>query len=353
MNTGKAIFSLLRVWLRTLLLAVVTASLVRWCVLEAFTIPSSSMENTLLAGDFILVSKLHYGARTPKTPLRLPLTHQTIGYTRVPSYVDWIQWSQYRLPGFTHVKRGDKVVFNYPMEQHRPIDLRTYYIKRCVAKPGDLLQIDNAKIYINNKPQDQYVTLQFLHDIHTIRVLPRAFFIKNGIREYTPIPGGYRIHTTLKTAARLAKLSFVTKIFRVTEHQAGSDSSRIFDDLSCSIDHLSPMTIPKRGMKISIDAHQLACYKHIIIHHEENANVRIEEGALWIDDHKLTTYTFKKNYYFMVGDNRHNSQDSRFWGMVPEDHIVGKAIVVLLSLHPQKTNFFHKIIWNRMCKVVS
>ena len=132
-----------RDWINALIFAVVAATLIRWLVLEAFTIPTASMEQTLLAGDFILVSKLHYGTRTPQTPLQLPLMHQTIRGTAIPSYLPWIRLPMYRLHGFSKVKRGDKVVFNCITELDKPVDLRTYYIKRCIGIPGDVVRIDS------------------------------------------------------------------------------------------------------------------------------------------------------------------------------------------------------------------
>ena len=137
-------------WFDALLFAVIAASLIRWATFEAFTIPTPSMENTLLVGDFLFVNKLNYGPRTPMTPLQVPLTHQKIWGTDIPSYLDWIKLPQFRLPGFSEIERGDVVVFNYPSEIDKPIDLKTYYVKRCIGLPGDTLSIENGNIFIND-----------------------------------------------------------------------------------------------------------------------------------------------------------------------------------------------------------
>ena len=343
-----------REWFNALLFAVVVASVVRWLALEAFSIPSSSMEQTLLTGDFIFVSKLHYGARTPKTLLQIPLTHQTIGSTNIPSYLDWIQLPQYRLPGFSRVKRGDKVVFNYPMQLDKPVDLRTYYIKRCVGLPGDVLRINDAQVYVNAVPQRQYPGLQYRYYLSTTATLQERFFRQYAIREFMPVQAGYLVHTTPDTAKQLEKVASIQEVHRVVMPQ-GMVDPQIYPSSSSfpwNADHFGPTTVPAKGMTIPINAKILAQYERIITYHEGHQDVQIDNDQLWIDGQQVNAYTFQQDYYFMMGDNRHNSDDARFWSFVPQDHIVGKAVFILFSLDPNK-RFLNKIRWKRMFQLIS
>ena len=353
MAEKKSTKTKLREWGNALIFAVVVASLVRWVALEAFTIPSSSMEKTLLTGDFIFVSKLHYGARTPKTPLQIPLTHQTIGSTGIASYVDWIQLPQYRLPGFSGVKRGDKVVFNHPMELNRPVDLRTYYIKRCVGLPGDLLCIKDAAIYVNDAPQPLYPGLQYRYYLSTTTTLQAKFFSKYAIREYMAVEGGYLLHTTPATAVQLEEIAAIQAMHRITMPEGLADGQMCQSSaaLPWNADYFGPLTVPARGMTVAINATTLAQYEHVITYHEGHEDVQIDKEQLWIGGQQVAEYTFRQDYYFMMGDNRHNSEDSRFWGFVPQDHIVGKAVVVMFSLDPNRW-FLSKIRWDRMFRYV-
>lgn len=337
-------------WLRTLLVAVVIASLVRWLVIEAFTIPSSSMEQTLLTGDFIFVSKLHYGARTPKTLLRLPLVHQTIGRTGIPAYLDWIQLPQYRLPGYSYVKRGDKVVFNYPMQLDKPVDLRTYYIKRCVALPNDVIWIDDAQVHIDNVSMPPPPGLQYRYYLKTDTMLSAPFFRRYKIREYFPAREGYFVCTTPNTATRLAKNPAIQAVHRVVMPRGTADP-QVYPsstELPWNADHFGPITVPSKGTTVPINATTLAQYERVITYHEGHREVCIDDNKLWINGQQVTTYTFRQDYYFMMGDNYHNSEDARFWSFVPQDHIVGKAVFVLFSLEPQES-FLRKIRWERIC----
>jgi len=165
-----------REWVDAITFAVVAATLIRWAFMEAFTIPTSSMENSLLVGDFLFVSKINYGPRTPKTPLQIPLTHQKIWGTEIPSYLEWIQLPQYRLPGFDDVERNDVVVFNYPKEDH-PVDLKTHYIKRCVAIPGDELEIRNNQVYINGELGENPERMQFRYYLFTKQAINQRVLI--------------------------------------------------------------------------------------------------------------------------------------------------------------------------------
>lgn len=345
--------SKLREWLNALVFAVVVASLVRWLVLEAFTIPSSSMEQTFLTGDFIFVSKLHYGARTPKTPLQIPLTHQTIGSTDVPSYLDWIQLPYYRLPGYSCVKRGDNVVFNYPMELDRPIDLRSYYIKRCVGLPGDVLRIDNAQVYVNDVAQPKYPGLQYRYYLKATASLQDRFFRQYAIHEYSPVQAGYVVHTTPETATQLEKIASIQEVHRMVMPKGMADpqvypSSTVFP---WNADHFGPITVPAKGVTIPMNAENLSQYERVITYHEGHQDVQIDNDQLWIDGRQVEAYTFRQDYYFMMGDNRHNSEDTRFWSFVPQDHLVGKAVFVLFSLDRNK-QFLNKIRWKRMFRLV-
>ena len=312
------------------------------------------MEKTLLTGDYIIVSKLHYGTRTPITPLQVPLTHQTLGSTGLPAYLDWIQLPFYRLPGFSRSKRGDKVVFIYPVELDRPIDLRTYYIKRCIALPGDLLRIDGGQVYVDEEPQPQYPGLQYRYYLKTKAALSKQFFTKHAIREHVPVRRGYVVHTTPEVAAALAKEASIQAVNRITIPK-GVASPDIYPNspaLAWNLDYWGPVIVPAQGMTIDINQQTLAQYERVLTYHEGHEEVQIDDQhQLWINGQQVTTYIFRKDYYFMMGDKRHNSLDSRFWSFVPQDHIVGKAVLVLCSLDPHK-RFLSKIRWSRFFRPV-
>jgi signal peptidase I len=345
--------SSVREWLHALVFAVITASLVRWAAIEAFMIPTASMEQTLLAGDFIFVSKLHYGTRTPGTLLQIPLMHQTIRGTNIPAYLPWIQLPMIRLPAFSRVKRGDKVVFNCITELDRPVDIRTYYIKRCIGLPGDEVRIDHCQISVNGEKQPLYPGLQSRYYLKTQERLSDRFFSKYAIREYMSVQQGYLIHTTSETAAQLGQIAHVQEIRPIIAlsgilNPAVYPNSPLF---SWNEDNWGPLTIPARGMRIIINPENLEKYQKIIALYEGHQNVEIVENQLWIDGKLVDSYTFRQNYYFVLGDNRPNSIDSRFWGFVPENHLVGKAVLVLFSTDPQKSGL-KKIRWERFFRLV-
>jgi signal peptidase I len=339
-----------------LLFAIIAASLIRWIFFEPFNIPTPSMEGTLLVGDYLFVSKLHYGAITPQTPLQVPFTQQTIWGTSIPSYLNWLQLPRYRLPGFSEVKRNDAVVFHYPAELQHPTDVRMHYIKRCIGLPGDELSIQERKIYINGQALPALPHVQYRYYIHTDAELDEAFFRTYGIAEFAPVPDGYMALTTGATAADIEMLDTIRKV-EIVLNPPQRVSDDIFPDASkfaWNEDNYGPVQVPAKGMTIAITPQNLPIYEQAITWYEGHEHVKTENGRLWINGKEINSYTFRQSYYFMMGDNRHNSLDSRFWGFVPEDHIVGKAVLVWWSTDPQEswTNPFDKIRWNRVFTLI-
>lgn len=340
-------------WLDAIVFAVVAATLIRWVFMEAFTIPTPSMEKSLLVGDFLFVSKISYGPRTPKTPLQIPLTHAKIWGTDIPSYLEWIQLPQYRLPGLGEVERNDVVVFNYPPEFEHPIDLKTHYIKRCIGVPGDILEVKNTQVYINGEPGQNPDEMQFRYYVVTDQTINDRIFENYEIWEYTAINGGYILHTTPAAASELEKLDFVKEV-RLAKMPETQVNPRIFPDsryYAWNSDYYGPIEIPGEGKTIQLDEETLAMYGSTITDYEHHEDVKISEGKLLIDGQEVKEYTFKQNYYFMMGDNRHNSEDSRFWGFVPEDHVVGEAAFIWLSLDANKS-LFSKLRWRRFFNII-
>lgn len=350
----------LKEWRNALVFAVIVASLFRWSLAEAFVIPTGSMENSLLVGDYILVSKIHYGPRTPQTPLQLPLTHQKIWGTEIPSYLDWIQLPSYRLPGLREVERGETVVFNTPTDlldpTDRPGDLMTFLVKRCVAVAGDHFEIKNNRIFINGKQMKNPSGMKSLHQVIAKYPLQLHQLEKLGLQQ-----DDFWISGTTKenetTYGMFLTQDQVRQLQEATAIVAIENSS---DDLSLSFplfpeelsqdwtpSNYGPLNIPQAGMTIPVHAETLATYGELIEKYEDNKQVEIQGGNLKIRGKDLDTYTFKQSYYFMMGDNRDNSLDSRFWGFVPNSHIVGKPVMILFSKNEQGKGM-DKIRWERI-----
>ncbi len=368
--------SAIREWFDSVLFAVVAATLIRWLFMEAFTIPTPSMERSLMVGDFLFVSKFHYGTRTPKTPLQVPLTHQKIWGTEIPSYLDWIQLPQYRLPGFSNVKNGDVVVFNFPPEDQYPTDLKTNYIKRCMGIPGDVLEVRHRQVFVNNKAAEVPPKSEMSYFVETTKGdLDDAFFRQyeiindypNSTFNWQPIEQpdsvskttkivGYKLNTTVETIDKIKTLDWVKKITPYDEEpsQTPSPFSQMYggNKFNWTVDNFGPITVPKQGVTVQLDEKAIAIYGTVIKKYESNENVEVTEKAITIGGKPISSYTFKQDYYFMMGDNRHNSLDSRFWGFVPADHIVGKAVFIWMSIDPNPANAANKIRWNRLFSVV-
>ncbi|MGB3616663.1 MAG: signal peptidase I [Catalinimonas sp.] len=338
--------------------AVGLAVLLRWLLLEPYNIPTPSMEKSLLVGDYLFVSKMHYGARTPETPLQLPLTFQTIWFTNIPSYSEAIQIPSFRLPGLSKIKRNDVIVFNVPTELDRPVDMRTYYIKRAVGAPGDELEVRSRRLYLNGEPSEEPAGAEYSYYVRSQQALNERFWLQNDITDQVygsrDQRGGfsYLINTTAATAEKIEKLGFITEV-EPNEFAGGEEGGQRFPVSMGRVwtrDNYGPLTIPAEGQTIPVNAETLGRYGFTIENYENLEDVRIEDDKLFVDGQAVEEYTFRQNYYFAMGDNRHNSEDSRYWGFVPEDHIMGKALFIWWSVDPNESfsNPFEKIRWSRL-----
>lgn len=353
---NKSEKSTTREWIDALIFAVIAATIIRTFIVEAYTIPTSSMERTLLVGDFLFVSKFHYGARVPNTPVAFPFAHHTMPVIGTKAYSELVHLDYYRLPGLQEIERNDIVVFNYPMEyRERPVDKRENYIKRCVAVPGDKLEIKDGALFVNDEKAFQPEKMQHIYKVKTdggtlTRKTMGDFEIKEeqGLGEANTF--GY--HTSLGTANKLQELERVKSSERLIipkgQKMGGQDC---FPPKSkyhqWNIDQYGPIMIPRKGETVTLTKENIGLYKLIITVYEGN-KIELRNGKFFINGEETKDYTFKMDYYFMMGDNRHNSLDSRYWGFVPEDHIVGKAWVIWFSLNDINQSLLDKVRWSRL-----
>lgn len=352
-NSGRK--SKTREWVDAIVFAVIAATIIRTFFIEAFTIPTPSMEKTLMVGDFLFVSKVNYGARTPMTPLAVPFTHQELPVFGGKPYSESVKLPYYRLPGFSSVKNNDIVVFNYPMEDDRPIDKQTHYIKRCIGIAGDTLQVINRAVYLNGKLNMQPKKSQYIYDIQTDGSSINARTLqKLDVTDGGPVfsEGQYRYCLTAENA-KLIKEMPIVKNLMVMNQTGGQYDPVLFPHdpaLPWNVDNYGPIYIPKKGVTIPLNASNISIYRRVISVYEGN---KLEEGngKIFINGKEVNSYTFKMDYYFMMGDNRHNSADSRFWGFVPEDHIVGKAVFIWMSWNANG-DFLNKIRWSRLFNII-
>ncbi len=384
--------SVVREWVDAIIFAVIAASIIRIFLIEAYTIPTSSMEKSLLVGDYLFVSKINYGPKAPNTPIAFPFVHHTLPLTKTAkSYIEWIKIPYYRFPGFSDIERNDAVVFNYPdgdtvslkfqsnisyyrlTKEYgrervlkdkrnfgeitaRPVDKRENYIKRCIAIAGDTLEIINQKVFINGEPSTNPGIKQFHYRVITDGSSINPIILdKLDVTELykTGNPAEFVYTLTSKAAEKFKNFSNVLLIEQIIKPDNFWDTN-IFpydSNYKWNIDNFGPLVIPKKGVTVSINKENICLYKRIIHAYELN-DLEIKDDKIFINGEEKDSYTFKMNYYWMMGDNRHNSADSRVWGFVPEDHVVGNAVFVWLSLDKNKSLFGGKIRWNKLFRLI-
>ncbi|MBO8445725.1 MAG: signal peptidase I [Bacteroidetes bacterium] len=376
-------------WLDAIIFAVVVVTFINIFFFQAFKIPSSSMESSLLTGDHLFVSKLAYGPRVPQTPLTIPFTHNVLPNGK-ESYSTLIQNDYRRLKGFGHVKRGDYVVFGFPngdtvmvkapSEDYymmsrlvgkenvgpvkvRPMDKKDHYVKRCVAVAGDTLQIKDGLVYVNSEMQEVYPGVQNTYTVITDgqRINPKNLE-KLGInaseaRFYPQLPGYPDIPLTASMAEQVRKYANVVSVEEnIDAYPPDYPDSYLTlfpfaEQFRWTRDNYGPIWIPQKGATVALDTDNIPLYERLISVYEGNELKVTQDGKIFINGEEAQSYTFKQDYYFMMGDNRHNSLDSRYWGFVPEDHIVGKPALIWFSSDRNKS-FPKNIRWGRIFKFV-
>lgn len=373
-----------REWADAGVFAIVAATIIRTLVFEAYTIPTGSMEGSMLVNDYLFVSKLSYGPRIPMTPLALPLVHNSLPVTGGVSYISSVQWKYHRIPGFGHVERNDVVVFNYPagdttLEDRpaedyystlrdyfggdrealksrfklvvRPVDKKENYIKRCVGLPGDIIEVKDGILWVNNQPSVRFPHQKLQYMVNAKGGAATSDYINDNEIEAVPPAYTNGINNVFflenVQADELAKLGADVKAFIYPKNMIMELGVFPHDTTNFKFnrDNFGPITIPKEGVTVQLNAQTIALYRRVIRNYEGH-KLDEKDGKIYIDDKEATSYTFKMDYYWMMGDNRDNSLDSRYWGYVPIDHVVGKAWFVWFSYH--KDGISKGIRWKRL-----
>ena len=378
----NALYRSIYEWINAIIFATIVASLIHIFFFQMYVIPSSSMEKSLLIGDYLYVSKVTYGPKMPNTPISFPFVHHTMPFSQTKkSFCEAIKLPYHRLKGLSQIERNDVVVFNFPagdtvlLENQavtyydivrdyerqygkergrkalnenytvisRPVDKRENYIKRCVAMAGDTIQIINRELFVNGVISESIPHSQQCYTVRTSSPLSAYALQKLGITELSSGSNHYFMPLTQQMVEELEKMSNVVSI---TPYIAMERSFPYSDKYSWTADNFGPLWIPQKGITIPLSIDNLPLYERIIDVYENN-DLEVRDGDIFINGERADSYTFKMNYYWMMGDNRHNSADSRYWGFVPEDHIVGKASFIWLSLDNEKS-FPQNIRWDRL-----
>ncbi len=414
-------------WVDAILFALIAVYFINIFFFQNYQIPSSSLEKTLLVGDFLFVGKYNYGARVPNTPLSFPLAQHTLPILDCKSYIDWPQWPYKRLAGPDTIQRYDIVVFNFPAGDtvvlkkqdsdyysicvgegigyyanmtgrypqlddvsydelfnmgekvvrnnkqvfgdivYRPVDRRENYVKRCVGLPGDSIQIVDNQLYVNGAKMKNPKMMQLNYLVQTDgtriseenfrklsvsnedqrMVNDKEYLLRNGFYpDSTGLFSTYILPLTQESLEKIKNFRFIKKV-EVFHNDMYGQTYPLWYKKAWTVDNYGPIWIPRKGTTITLNQDNLPIYERVIKNYEDN-KLEVRNGQIFINDKPSTTYTFKMNYYWMMGDNRHNSADSRSWGFVPEDHIVGKPMLVWLSLDKDRGWFDGKIRWNRL-----
>ena len=377
-------------WLDAVIFAVVVVTFINMFFFQAFQIPSSSMESSLYTGDRLFVSKLTYGPRVPQTPLTIPFTHN-VAFGK-ESYSTLIQNKYRRLKGFRKVERGDYVVFGFPNGDTvltrrpaddyyawvrssgreytisqlgpvivRPADKKDHYVKRCVALPGDTLSVREGLVWINGEQQQVWPGIQLTYrvvtDGHKInpKIIDELRLNLGEVNFDSRIPGYESLPLTAAALEKVRSLSNVVEVTPKLDAYPPEESYLALfpftGDTHWTRDWYGPVWVPEKGATVALDADNLPLYERIIRDYEHNSLTLSEDGTIRINGEIATAYTFQQDYYFMMGDNRHNSLDSRYWGFVPEDHVVGRPAVIWLSTDRNR-RFPNNIRWSRFLKFV-
>jgi signal peptidase I len=410
-------------WVDALVFALVAVYFINLFLFQNFVIPSSSLEKSLLTGDYLFVSKVSYGPRIPETPLTMPLTQHTLPIINTKSYIEWPHWDYRRMKGLGKVKLNDIVVFNYPagdtivtedryqasdyydmvysfgqelyqqstptpvnpqnlnkQEQwdyfnmlyalgrnyivnhpndygsidHRPTDRQENYVKRCVGLPGQTLQIKNRIVYLDGKPNKEPDNVQYSYYVKLATDHIPDDVLKElniSMEDLTTLNQFGYMPLTKRAVAYLSKRKDLVKSIKLNTDAAPSISLYPHNMVkNWTVDNYGPIWIPKKGATVKLNLSNIAIYDRPIRVYEGN-DLKVKNGHIYINGRLAHSYTFKMDYYWMMGDNRHNSADSRYWGFVPEDHIVGKPIFIWWSSDPDRKGF-NGVRWNRLFKMV-